>query len=144
LFGDDNQSVSAESSSLPTFAVHLLPHNPPHLELHSPLCGDFNRLQRFGILCSSRRGLPHFKDTEVTKLQAAILGKLRGYLIEELLDDRLDSAVLALSPLCNSVHEFFFGYCCYQPTLKPDRCRLHGTVYARDCIETNRLWARLT
>lgn len=34
-------------------AVHPLPHNPPHLELHCLFCRDLDFLQSFRIMCSS-------------------------------------------------------------------------------------------
>lgn len=143
MFGETTGPCPQSSSPLlASPSVHPLPHQPPHLELHYSLCRDVDWFEGLRILCSSRRRLPHFKDPEVAEFQAVALGKLRDNLIEEVLHYRPDSAVLAFSPLCDSVHKFFFRYCCHQPTLKPD-CWVAWIVYARSVAATMALYGRI-
>ena len=118
-----------------TLRIHPLPHNPPHLELHASLCRDFDWLQGLGILCSSWRLFSDFKNSKVAKLQAnrfkVLCSRFKVGGIDLFLTFNLkplncepgiclNGCVPALSPLCDSVHEFFFRFCCHQLILKPD------------------------
>lgn len=118
---------------LRTFCVQFLPHNPPHLKLHSPLCWNVNSLQCFRILGSSRRYFPDFKHTEIAEFHPVALGEFKDDLIKKALDYGLNPRLRSIRCFCYSTDKVFLCGCCHQLILRPDYIRL-PKQYTREIV----------
>ncbi len=89
------------------FLGELLLHDAAHFELDGSLFGNFDALQRLGVLRDPGRPNLALEDSEVAELESVALSEFVHDVIEKELDDPLDRHPLVAGTVGDSVDKLF-------------------------------------